>query len=120
MSRIADERLNHSSTHPSHIVDVVQQIQAEYREMPGLSLTEAQAQRLWTLDKTTCRRALDTLVQSGVLRRTRRESYVRAEIISRPSSASTRGGAGAPDHVALPRRATEATLSDSPPYESTE
>jgi len=92
MSRIADERLNHSPTHPSNIVDVVQQIEAEYREMPGLSVTEAQAQRLWALDTTTCRRALDTLVHSGVLRRTRRETYIRAEIFSRLSAASTRGG----------------------------
>jgi DNA-binding IclR family transcriptional regulator len=73
------------------IADALRQIEAEYREMPGLSVTEAQAQRLWGLDKTTCRRALETLVQRGVLRRNRRESYVRAEMFSRLSAVSTSG-----------------------------
>ena len=73
------------------IADALRQIEAEYREMPGLNVTEAQAQRLWALDETTCRRALDTLVQRGVLRRTRRESYVRAEMLSRLSALSTNG-----------------------------
>ena len=93
MSRIANEQFESLRQRAlPNIVDVVQQIEAEYREMPGLSVTEAQAQRLWALDETTCRRALDTLVHRGVLRRTRRESYVRAEIFSRLSAASTRGG----------------------------
>jgi hypothetical protein len=65
------------------IADVLQQIEAEYREIPGLSVTEAQAQRLLGLDNTRCRRDLDTLVQRGVLRRTRRESYVRPRCFSR-------------------------------------
>ena len=92
MSRIANEQFHNSAspTRPPNIADVMHQIEAEYREMPGLSVTEAQAQRLWALDRTTCRRALDTLVHRGVLRRTRRESYVRAEIFSRTES--TRGG----------------------------
>ena len=92
MSRIANEQFHHSPspTRPPNIADVMQQIEAEYREMPGLSVTEAQAQRLWALDRTTCRRALDALVHRGVLRRTRRESYVRAGILSRAES--TRGG----------------------------
>ena len=64
------------------IADALRQIEAEYREMPGLSVTEAQAQRLWGLDNTTCKRALDTLVHRGVLRRNRREAYVRAETFS--------------------------------------
>jgi hypothetical protein len=85
MSRIADEHLSHSSSSLSNIAGVEQQIEAEYREMPGLSVTEVQAQRLWALDKTTCRRALDSLVHRGILRRTRRESYVRAETFSRRS-----------------------------------
>jgi len=29
-------------------------IEAEYRESPGLSLTKAQARRLWGLDPGTC------------------------------------------------------------------
>jgi hypothetical protein len=58
--------------------NALRQIEAEYCEMPGLSVTETQAQRLWRLDKVTCKRALETLVDRGLLRRTRRESYVRA------------------------------------------
>jgi hypothetical protein len=73
------------------IADALRQIEAEYREMPGLSVTEAQAQRLWGLDKTTCRRALDALVERGVLRRTWHEAYVRAEMSSRLSAVSTSG-----------------------------
>jgi hypothetical protein len=78
MSRLVNEQLNPAMRLPN-IVDVVQQIESEYREMPGLSITEAQAQRLWVLDRTTCRQALEALVHRGVLRRTRRESYVRVE-----------------------------------------
>ena len=79
MSRIANEQVNHSSTRWANLVTVVHQIEAEYREMPGLSVTEAQARRLWGLDEATCRRALNTLLRRGILRRTRRQSYVRTE-----------------------------------------
>ena len=34
------------------------QVRAEYAEMPGLSLTLAQAQRLWTADPATCAETL--------------------------------------------------------------
>ncbi len=40
----------------------------EYEEMPGLSLSLEQAQRLWHLDGDTCRRILDKLVAVGYLR----------------------------------------------------
>ena len=40
---------------------------AEFREMPGLNLTLAQAARLFSLDHARCARALDALVASGVL-----------------------------------------------------
>ena len=42
-------------------------IRAEYREMPGLCLTVAQACRLWQMDATTCTIVLETLVEEGVL-----------------------------------------------------
>lgn len=44
-------------------------IAAEYREMPGLCLTDTQACRFWAVDRQTCRAALDALVATGVLRR---------------------------------------------------
>ncbi len=52
-------------------------IQGEYREMPGLSLTEAQARRLWGLDANTCRVALATLVECRFLKRRSNGTYVR-------------------------------------------
>jgi len=51
----------------------------EFREMPGLCLTRAQAQRLWGLDASTCRAVLRTLVDSGFLRMTTNGMYVSAE-----------------------------------------
>ena len=36
------------------IRDVVLRVQGEYRDMPGLKLTEAQAQRLLGIDYDTC------------------------------------------------------------------
>jgi hypothetical protein len=46
---------------------LLNRIWAEYREMPGLSLTPAQAQRLWGLDAITSRDALALLVESKLL-----------------------------------------------------
>jgi hypothetical protein len=54
----------------------LQRIQAEYRESPGLQLTRAQAQRLWSLDPPTCETLLSALVQSRFLRLTARDTYV--------------------------------------------
>jgi hypothetical protein len=55
---------------------LVNLIRAEYREMPGLSLTKRQMQRLWNLDSDTCTAAIETLVSAHVLKRTPRDSYV--------------------------------------------
>ena len=55
-------------------------VQSEYQEMPGLTLTEAQAQRLWDLDRTTCGIVLSTLTTRGFLRRTQAGRYVRASV----------------------------------------
>jgi len=54
----------------------LRRIASEYREMPGLMLTVAQASRLWACDLTSSRAALDALVERGVLRRTADGSYV--------------------------------------------
>ena len=53
-------------------------IRGEYLEMPGLSLTAVQAQRLWGLDGEACGLLLASLLQSGFLRRTTQGEYVRA------------------------------------------
>ena len=47
--------------------DLSARVWAEFREMPGLTLTLAQAARLFSLDRTRCARVLDALVVSGVL-----------------------------------------------------
>jgi hypothetical protein len=58
--------------------ELLDRIRGEYSEMPGLSLTLAQAQRLWVLDgRRTCEALLDTLVAEDFLRRTLRGAYVR-------------------------------------------
>ena len=54
-------------------------IQAEYREMPGLSLNKAQMQRLWGIDAVLCDALVDALVAARVLRRTTRGGYMRHE-----------------------------------------
>jgi hypothetical protein len=52
--------------------------QAEFVEMPGLQLTEAQAARLWSFDSALCSAVLSALVKSGFLVRTRSAAFVRA------------------------------------------
>jgi hypothetical protein len=53
-------------------------IRAEYREMPGLSLTAAQASRLWGIDHSVCEQVLRSLVADGDLYHTPRGAYVAA------------------------------------------
>jgi hypothetical protein len=60
----------------------IDRIRGEYHEMPGLSLTEPQGQRLWGLTPSACREILETLLASGFLRRTYRGHYVRADSVS--------------------------------------
>ena len=76
---------------------IVRRIRGEYSEMPGLRVTQVQAQRLWALDETTCCLVLDSLVEAGFLRRTDAGHYVRL----------TEGPATTP-----PLRMAKATLSD--------
>jgi hypothetical protein len=59
--------------------DVLQRIQGEYLEMPGLRLTTAQAQRLWGLEREVCESMLATLVEAKFLCRTRDGAYIRPE-----------------------------------------
>ena len=56
--------------------EVYELIHAEYREMPGLSLTQPQIQRFWSLDPATCRRTVAQLVASRVLKKTADGAYV--------------------------------------------
>lgn len=66
-----------------------ERIRAEYLEMPGLSLTAAQVQRLCGVERELCRQALDALVDEGVLRLRVAGAYTRltAGDIPRPRPA---------------------------------
>ena len=73
------------------IADVLQRIQGEFVEMPGLCLTAAQAQRLWGLDRKMCEELLETLVDAKFLAQRRDGSFIRIENGPRrmfPSSAA--------------------------------
>ncbi len=62
------------------VTTALRQIRGEYREMPGLKLTVAQASRLWHVDASRVERMLEVLVADGVLRRTLTGAYlVRSE-----------------------------------------
>jgi hypothetical protein len=54
-------------------------IRAEFREMPGLRLTPAQARRLWGLEVEMCHAVIDRLVASEFLRWTPAGAVTRAE-----------------------------------------
>ena len=62
------------STMPLHRLE--HRIRADYLDMPGLSLTMPQAQKLWHLDAETCRVLLTMLADQGFLRRTSRGLFV--------------------------------------------
>ena len=51
--------------------NVLRRIRAEFREMPGLRLTPAQAMRLWGLEREMCARVIEGLVDTAFLRWTR-------------------------------------------------
>ena len=55
-----------------------ERVRTEYRDMPGLSLTERQAQRLLGLEPATCQAVLEALLTAGFLRQTDHGRYVRA------------------------------------------
>lgn len=57
--------------------DLTRRVQAEYSEMPGLSVTLPQAQRLLGIDRETCLAVIRTLVDRRFLRRTDQGRYVR-------------------------------------------
>ena len=62
----------------SHERDLAERVRGEYREMPGLQLTLAQASRLWNTNITVSQEVLDALVETAFLRRTGAH-YVRAD-----------------------------------------
>jgi hypothetical protein len=65
------------SSQSEAVATLLRRIQSEYREMPGLKLTEAQARRLWDIDGRTCRLVLRTLLEDRFLKRTPSGTYIR-------------------------------------------
>ena len=57
---------------------VAERVRGEFREMPGLTLTLAQAGRLWSLDAGTCADVLSHLVSTGFLCQRPDGAYCRA------------------------------------------
>ena len=56
---------------------ILLRIRGEFLEMPGLSLTPAQAHRLWALEREVCDRLLTELVTEGFLARSRDGAFLR-------------------------------------------
>jgi hypothetical protein len=73
------------------IDEVLQRIQGEFVEMPGLRLTAAQAQRLWGLERDVCNALLGALVDAKFLAQTRDGSFVRLDD-ARPTNVNVRHG----------------------------
>jgi hypothetical protein len=58
---------------------MVYRIREEFREMPGLRLTPAQATRLWGMEHGLCKEVIDQLVATAYLRWTRGGAVTRAD-----------------------------------------
>jgi hypothetical protein len=67
---------------------LLQRIRGEFREMPGLKLTTAQAARLWHLDPARSREFLDLLVRDGLLLKKPDDVYLAASDVSQTHSES--------------------------------
>jgi Fic family protein len=73
------------------IDEMLQRIQGEFVEMPGLRLTSAQAQRLWGLEQETCNALLGALVDAKFLTQTRDGAFIRNDGARPTHPASGRG-----------------------------
>ena len=65
-------------TSPDALTAFVERVRGEFREMPGLALTLAQAGRLWSLDLSICADVLARLVSAGFLCERPDGAYCRA------------------------------------------
>jgi DNA-binding IclR family transcriptional regulator len=65
-----------NATQPIHeLTDLATRARAEFREMPGMCLTTAQAARLWQLSPARAEELLSELVQAGFLVRRDGQRY---------------------------------------------
>jgi hypothetical protein len=59
--------------------EVLNRVQGEFLEMPGLRLTGAQARRLWGLDAAICEALLGVLVDAKFLFKTRDGAFMKVD-----------------------------------------
>jgi DNA-binding IclR family transcriptional regulator len=65
-----------NQTQPTHeMTDLATRARAEFREMPGMCLTTAQAARLWQLSPDRAEELLSELVEAGFLVRRDGQRY---------------------------------------------
>ena len=74
--------------------DLLDRIRAEYREMPGLSLSHSQAARLWGLSKERCAGVLEMLIDQGELVCRPNGRYVATSRLTSPRRVFTDGSKG--------------------------
>lgn len=70
-----------ASNHEIQLERLIGRVRAEYLEMPGLRLSIAQAQRLWSLDVKTCASVLEALLADRFLTCTSKGSYRRFDSV---------------------------------------
>jgi len=58
---------------------VTRRVREEFREMPGLRLTPAQATRLWGLEQDICHQVIEALIAAAFLRWTNAGAVTRVE-----------------------------------------
>ena len=64
---------------------ITERVRGEFREMPGLTLTLAQAGKLWSLEAATCADVLSQLVATGYLCQRADGTFCRAtDLTGRP------------------------------------
>jgi hypothetical protein len=67
MTSALESHVHDGLSFESHERRLRARVAGEFREMPGLTLTLAQASRLFSLEADRCERVLGALVQHGVL-----------------------------------------------------
>ncbi|MBP7778648.1 MAG: hypothetical protein KA371_16155 [Acidobacteria bacterium] len=67
----------HAIPRKHDIESLVITVRQEFEEMPGLTLTVDQAQRLWALEPRMCGAVLERLVKAGYLCQTASGHYVK-------------------------------------------
>jgi len=71
----------HAVARKHGIEALVVSVRREFEEMPGLTLTAAQARRLWALEPRRCRAVLDRLVETGYLCQTETGRYAKPGVL---------------------------------------